>query len=392
MAPQLVSVASGQLRHRHYVLNPNTSLYERTTLIEGQRTNLVLRSENFGTTWTANGSPTRSAAAHTASGVTLDLIGDDDAGAAESYSQNITFTGDAVKAVSVHMRAGTSPSASGNMVRLRDNTAAADRLLATITWSGGVPSVVMSTGTHLGTVLLAGGVYRFLFQSTSVTAANTNTLYCYGATTNVTTTGNVYAGGVQAENAPVPSSYIPTTSATVTRSADVPYLPFTAPPQAMTAYVRMFEFGTSRYAADAGVAARVLHIGLTSATTDPRLALVAENSTGRYQVLHDNGTALASSAFSSGSAPSIGALVELRATLGADGAVRIHRSVNGAAEESATASSAPSGGLAAAWAGERLYLGTSPAAAAPGFNAFTHVRIERGSQSLATMRTLAGVS
>lgn len=189
--------------------------------LEGAATNLCLRSENFGTTWAAIGTPTRVAAAKRVGMLVLDLLGDDAAGTLEGYSQVVTFTANAVKAVAVYMAQGTSTS---SVVRLRDTSAAANRLLATITWSGGVPSVAMTTGTLIGVENGGGGVFRVLLQTSSVTAANTNQLEIYPATTSalVTTgTGTLYVGGVQAENALWPGSYLPTTSATVARVADV---------------------------------------------------------------------------------------------------------------------------------------------------------------------------
>lgn len=189
--------------------------------LEGAATNLCLRSENFGTTWAAIGTPTRVAAAKRAGVLVLDLLGDDAAGTLEGYSQVITFTGNAVKAVAVYVAQGSSTS---SVIRLRDTTAGANRLLATVTWSGGAPSVAMTTGTLIAVENGGGGVFRVLLATSSVTAGNTNQLEVYPATTSAlvtTNTGTLYVGGVQAENALWPSSYLPTTAATVSRVADV---------------------------------------------------------------------------------------------------------------------------------------------------------------------------
>lgn len=186
-------------------------------LSELASTNLVLQSENFGTTWTANGTPTRSAAALRCGGVVLDLIGDDDAGVQEAYLQPITFTGNAVKAVSFFIAQGT---ATTTILQLRDTTAVATRLDVAVTWSGGVPQIAMTTGTHLGTDTLGNGVFRVRLATTAVTAANTNRFELYMAGSAAANTGNVYIGGVQAENNTVCTSYIPTTTATVTRNTD----------------------------------------------------------------------------------------------------------------------------------------------------------------------------
>jgi hypothetical protein len=193
----------------------------RGLLIEEQRANLVLQSQNFGVTWTLNGTPTITAAAYTFGSLSLDLIGDDSGSAVEGYLQNITFTGNAVKAVSIFAKFASAPS---SVALLRDTTASANRLYATITWSpAGIPSVAMATGTLLGTDDYGSGLYRFRFQTTSVTAANSHQIQVFPATDaagSVGLLGATYMGGVQAEDAVFPSSYIPTTTATVTRNSD----------------------------------------------------------------------------------------------------------------------------------------------------------------------------
>lgn len=190
-------------------------------LDETASTNLVLQSSNFGTTWAAVGSPTRSAAAAYCGSIALDLIGDDDAGNLEGYTQTITFTGNAAKSVSFLVKQGSSTS---TVVRLRDTTAGADRLLVAITWSAGVPVATYTTGSsERASKSLGGGVFRVFALTASVTAANTNSLQVYpaaDAALAVGMAGNIYCGGVQAENASTASSHIPTTTGPVTRNAD----------------------------------------------------------------------------------------------------------------------------------------------------------------------------
>lgn len=197
-------------------------------------TNLVLQSENFGTTWAASGTPTRSAAAipKAVCGIALDLLGDDDGAAQEGYTQTVTFTGDAVKAVSIVLAKGTSAAAGGSDIILRDTSASADRLKANVVFNAsGVPTVTMTTGQQLASpelLLVAGSVriYRFRFQTSSVTAANTNSLRVFPASV-VAEQGNVYAGGVQAENSAVCTDYKATTTGSVTTNADALTVPLT---------------------------------------------------------------------------------------------------------------------------------------------------------------------
>lgn len=234
VASNVVTEATGASIPRTGYPNANGILVPPEYFPEPQSTNLVARASDFSANWAAIGTPTRSAAASRCGSFTLDLIGDDSAAALEGYSVNnasgvpFTFTGDAVKAISLLIRQGTSTS---SVVRLRDTTAAADRLLAAVTWSAGNPVVTMTTGTAMngktgqaGWEPVDGTHFRILVASTSVTAANNNQLEIYPATDaalSVANTGDVYAGVVMAENATVPSrSIIDTTTAAVTRNAD----------------------------------------------------------------------------------------------------------------------------------------------------------------------------
>lgn len=219
--------------------NSTESVWEPVLDVGNTTTNLCLQSENFGTTWAAVGTPTRTAAAATCGDLSLDLIGDDASGTLEGYTQTVGFSGNAVKAVSLFLKAGTSTS---TVVRVRDTTASANRLLATIAWASGVPTVTMTTGTCYNTVACANGAYRLLFQTTTATAANTNKLEVYPATTSAlatTNTGTVYAGGAQCENAFWCHAYAKTTTATVTVNQDQPTTGVNWAPQDFTLYARL---------------------------------------------------------------------------------------------------------------------------------------------------------
>jgi len=221
------------------VYNSTDAVWEPTLDVRPAATNLCLQSENFGATWAAISTPTRTAAALACGDLTLDLLDDTSAAALQGYSQVVAFTANAVKAVSVFIKQGSSTS---SVVRLRDTTGAANRLLATITWSVGVPSVAMTTGTYVGAVACANGVYRLSFQTTSVTAANTNQLEVYPATTSalaVANTGSLYVGGVQCENTTAPSAYVKTTTGTVTTNLDLVSATVAVPIADFSVYVRL---------------------------------------------------------------------------------------------------------------------------------------------------------
>lgn len=351
----------------------------RTFLREGASTNLALQSENFGVTWGLLGTPTRSAAAHTASGITLDLIGDDDGAAAEGYIQTgLTFTGDGTKGISVYVKAGTSTAFT---VRQRDSTAAANRLLIGMGWSAGLPILVAATtGTYFGYETLADGVFRLLFQAAGVVAANANEIRLYPAAPAALTaanTGDTYFGGVQIGNNPFPTSYIPTTTATVTRSADAHSLPFTAPPGETTAYSKIIEGGSSLTDN-----ARLFQI-TDSANGSPKFAGYAPPG-GEYASFHTTSSATVTSVLTT--APALLDVVEVVNRLFGDGSVDSVQSINGAAETSSTQSA--SNPLASAWAGQLVWLNAASATVAIGFNAFVSFKIVAGVRSLAEVRSL----
>ena len=354
-----------------FVTDATDGISKPAWLLEAGSTNLVVQASHLDTTWAAVGTPTFTSSGHTTAGVRLNLIGDDAAGTLEGYTQTVTFTGNAAKAVSCYVKKGTSTSAA---VRVRDTSAGADRLLAIVTWSGTVPSVAMTTGTYLGAITHYDGVYRLLFQTTSVTAANTNSLQVYPATDaalSVANTGDLYAGGFQAENALVPSSYLDTTTATVTRTADAFSIACNIIPQAMTVYAKWVEMGTTLYDAAGGV----VYIG-DAAGTDPDFYIGTDGGQ-KYRGVHYDKTSTAAAT------PVIGNTVEGRAVLQSDGSVYFGQSINAAAEVVAATSATKT--LGAAWSGQTLYV-NSLGTASKGLMALLSIRIAAGTKTLAQMQ------
>ena len=374
MALTVATAGTGVARTAHYVTPTGASAPIQTLLLEPQRTNLCIRSEEFDT-WTniSTCNVTANAVVAPDGTTTADLLSSTVTGS--SRGQTVTFTGDGEKAIALYLKAGTSAL---TQVRLLDTTASAFRHTVAVTWVAGVPSLstVGGAGTLYPVEALANGWYRILFSATGVVAANVNQFRVQPDPS--TGTGNVYAWGAQAENAIVPSSYIKTEGTTVTRNADSFYLPFTAPPQQMTVYVRGVELGT--YAVGSG---RYVSIS-SAASNNPRLLLL--QATAGPRVFHDNGTTNVSS--TSTGQPSRNQIVELRGVLSANGAVTLGRTFGGAAEVVASTSAGLT--LPSAWSAERIYVnGTT---SVEGQFAFTHVAVVPGVQSMAEMRTIAGVS
>jgi hypothetical protein len=182
--------------------------------------NIALQSEALSTTWTANAGLLVTASSKRLGDIPFFILDDPNAAGQSFAGQNITFTGDAVKAFSLYVAQGTATS---SFVGLFDNVAAAYRVLAVLTWTNGLPVVTMTTGTLLGIDYMGNGIFRLRFASTAVTAANAHAMRIYPANSGAgvnADVGTLIASGVQPENATTASSYIPTTTAAVTRNAD----------------------------------------------------------------------------------------------------------------------------------------------------------------------------
>ena len=176
------------------------------------------------------------------------------------------------------------------------------------------------------------------------------------------------------------SSYIPTGGAQVSRTVDALSWVFNSRPQAMTVYVKFIETGAVKNYAG-GTTIIQLGSGNASHGYGPRFFVVPNSATSYlYRAGYHNGTAGVTSTLATG--PAIGNVVELRATLSAAGVVRLHQSINGAAETSATASSAQA--LKQTWGSSALILNNHMA--------WLAIHVERGIHDLATMRQLAGVN
>lgn len=372
--------ASGTLRDRHFVFNESTSAFERSTLVERSGGNVILSSQDLdnGTYWTTI-TATVSDDAVDLGHLTLGLLTDDSAASAQRISQNLTFTGNGAKGISFFVAKGTATSSA---VLLVDDTAAANRLVAAITWSGDVPSVAMTTGT-LDDVEYIGefqsrDVYRIRMRSTTVTAANTNRFAFFPAATAAfgdTPTGNIYAGGFQAENNIYATSYKKTTTAAATRNADVLAFPLSDPietPQELTVYCKFVEKGTL---IDGG---RILQISEDGSNTN---SILLGESGGFYQATTDAGSS------TQAAAPTMGQQVELRAVVGETFEVTLGQSINSATETVAAASSGTF--LPSEWGTgtAKIHIGNRGGTAL-GSVAFLHIKIAAGTRTMAEMRTL----
>lgn len=220
-------LASKPANAARFRFNPASGLSEGL-LSETQRTNLLLRSEDLShAAWTA-ASLTVTANSTTAPDGTTTADTLAATGASGNVSQAITITAGRGIAYSKYLKAGASSFAS---LILSDGT---NTVTAWFNLASGAVGTASAGGTSGGTALqysqhwiepAGNGWYRCALEVTSsvataigcavspaasdgAAAANGNTIYAWGAQAEAETT---------LTNA---TSYIPTTSATVTRSAD----------------------------------------------------------------------------------------------------------------------------------------------------------------------------
>lgn len=157
----------------------------------------------------------------------------------------------------------------------------------------------------------------------------------------------LYLWGLQFEaDQPVASSYIKTTSTTVTRAADLLALDWPHPPQAMTVYVRFTETG-SAYSA----VARIWEVG-DGDNASPNIGVTSVTTgTPGYGVVRDS---VATSVIA---APAIGATVEHIVTLSSAGVAMLAQYVNGTLTGTV---STPAIALPSSWGSNpRLYVGSA---------------------------------
>lgn len=188
------------------VLDAVTGFSRRGLLLDPPLTNLILYSDDLSN-WTANGSPPTATIWRDFGIMSMWSLQDNASGTLQSWSRSVTLTGDGVKDGVLHVAQDTSVS---SVLRLRDTTASADRLVLQVEWSGGIPVVTAHTGTFVGQRLLTNGAWEIRFLTTAATAANAHTVFIYPATDETftaTPTGKVYFGGAALYNLTRVASY-----------------------------------------------------------------------------------------------------------------------------------------------------------------------------------------
>jgi hypothetical protein len=221
------SATTNEARFDH---NPTTG-ESLGLLVEEARTNLLLNSEDFSTTWT-NGDTTEQTNATIAPDgtTTADKLVENTVNIVHNINQNVTVASPYTLSCSFYAKAGER-SRVGIWLR---GASSANRTQVTFNLSTGLTSDLLNTGLFSGGIAsmtaVGNGWYR-CFVSASCAAGETQArayFYLMDGTVTISNaaytgdgTSGIYLWGAQLEAGAFPTSYIPTTTATVTRAADV---------------------------------------------------------------------------------------------------------------------------------------------------------------------------
>jgi hypothetical protein len=255
------------------------SLIGKGLLLEEARTNLLRQSQDFTTTWlksTALMSVTADAAVAPDGNTTADTLTKDASGFRFFY-QGVTATAGATYSASVFLKAGTLNKAtiivSGDGGTTPDGRVVFDFAVKTAT-------DFSSTGLVSASITeFPNGWFRCVVVATISSNTNPRVLI-YPDTYSAAVAGSVYAWGAQLEVGAFATSYIPTTTATVTRAADI------------STSVATSVFESSWYRQDEGTvfANATTNARHAGANTFPRIASLSDGTTSNrmdllYRVL-----------------------------------------------------------------------------------------------------------
>ena len=192
-------------------------------LIEESRTNSLLRSEDFTTTWfTANASVQSNVITAPDGNTTADkLVENSSTGNKEVSQGSITFTSGTSLTFSCFVKAGER-----TLFRLAGTTGFfGSATNAFFNLTSGTVSFIQGGITSASIIPYPNGWYRCV-ATMLPTSSGTGNVYITLVISGVTSsyggdgTSGIYIWGAQLEAAPFPTSYIPTVASTVTRSAD----------------------------------------------------------------------------------------------------------------------------------------------------------------------------
>lgn len=203
------TVASNQPRFDY---DPVT-LQPKGLLVEEQRTNLIISSQDIGSWGLYGGSHTASQDSTSPMGDTSAwTLNDTDTSAYSGRVRSVSTSTSTTYTFSCYVKQGTS--SAGFSIWLVGN-GSSTFFQGTIAWSSGVPVATGWKSSYAG-----GGWYRVSYAFNSGVCTSL-AIYLLPAITSVVATGSTVFWGAQLEVGTFSTSYIPTTTAASTRAADV---------------------------------------------------------------------------------------------------------------------------------------------------------------------------
>jgi hypothetical protein len=376
----LRTAASGVLRDSHYIKNPVTGIFERTTLVTRTMTNLVTQSDNLSS-WSGPATVT-TGQSDPYGGTSASLVDDTSAGSWLGRSSTVTFTSSSTKGMCFCVKQGTSTT---SQVKLRDTTASVDRGTVQMSWSGGVPTLTVFGGaTVIRSLELVAGWWMISATVPGIVHTNTNVVEVLAASTAASSTGSVYICGVTVVDIPAVPLPIRTSGSTVLQQPDILYKPFQHPVNTpMTLYVRGYDLGCVAGSDYGGVV-----VTAKGVSSPPRFEVrqTVLGSPNTFQIAHHNATA---EVYSGLQTNAFGELVEFRAQLFSTGSCQLNMTRNSGSETNSS-SSAVNAMPAGNW--ECLIFGSRNIFGAAGNLAVTHAVALLGStRTRAECRLAAGV-
>ena len=215
------SATTNEARFDH---NPTTG-ESLGLLVEEARTNVIWPSADYsGANWTKTNIQVSAATTTAPDGSTcFGYEGSSASSLLKRLRNNFTTTTVGTYTWSIYLKAGTENSCA---ITIQDGTglngASATILLTNGTVTTAASNAGVNTGAAISVQAASNGFYRVSLTSTFVAAlTQIQSIITWDVNGASTTTGTLFPWGAQLEAGAFPTSYIPTTSATATRAADV---------------------------------------------------------------------------------------------------------------------------------------------------------------------------